>query len=266
MESNEYKTLFALEDTYWWYQARRTLVQEMLASAVTPRNDQVVVDLGCGTGANAAVLKQFGNPVLVDVSPEAIQFCKQRGLGKLMQSSLESVALRSRSVDVATALDILEHLDDDLAGMQEVQRILKPNGVFLITVPAFGFLWSEHDEALHHRRRYTADELRAKLTASGFEMVRTTYFIMMLFFPIAVIRVWQGIFKKNVSPKTSHVILPRWVNFVIERLLALERVLCRHVNLPFGVSIVAIARVPAEKVPVRSSDQTEAMPQEVGVH
>jgi SAM-dependent methyltransferase len=244
MEPDEYKTLYELEDTYWWYVARRRLVEEWLERLCGRAKQRIVADFGCGTGANERVLGAFGNVVLVDMSHDALHFCRKRGLERLVCSSAEQIALRSDSVDVATAMDMLEHIDNDIAGMREVLRVLKPGGSFLITVPAFGFLWSEHDEALHHRRRYTVYELRNKLTTAGFEVIRTTHFITFLFFPILVMRVWQGAFKKNAYPKTSHVILPAWINSFLESLLNVERALCRVINLPFGVSIVAVARKP----------------------
>jgi SAM-dependent methyltransferase len=143
-----------------------------------------------------------------------------------------------------TALDVLEHIDNDLAAMQELYRICKPGGRLLVTVPAYGFLWSEHDEALHHRRRYAAYELRNKLTLAGFQIERCSYFIMLLFLPILIIRVIQGIFKHSTSPRTSHIQLPKIINQTLIWLLAIEKWLVRYINLPLGVSIVCLAQKP----------------------
>ena len=112
----------------------------------------------------------------------------------------------------------------------------------MITVPAYGFLWSEHDEALHHRRRYAASELRNKLTNAGFEVERITYYITFLFLPILFVRFVQSISKKSVRAKTSHIILPGWLNSLLIAILGFERVLLRRMNFPFGVSIVCLAR------------------------
>ncbi|MBL8148291.1 MAG: methyltransferase domain-containing protein, partial [Blastocatellia bacterium] len=145
---------------------------------------------------------------------------------------------------IITALDVLEHVDDDLAAMSELYRVCKPGGMLLVTVPAYGFLWSEHDEALHHRRRYAAHELRNKLLLSGFEIERCSYFITLLFFPILFIRIVQGIFKHSTHPKTSHIHLPEIFNQMLITLLAFEQWLYNYINLPFGVSIVCVARKP----------------------
>lgn len=244
MEPREYQTLYELEDTYWWYVARRRVVDDMLAASCGRRNDRLLADIGCGTGASVQTLANFGRVFLIDMSVEALHFCRKRGLERTVVSSAESMGVQSSSLDIVSALDVLEHLDHDITAMKEVHRVLKPGGTFLITVPAFGFLWSEHDEALHHRRRYTQWELRNKLTVAGFDVVRSTYFITLLFFPIAVMRFLQALFKKDAYPKTSHVMLPKWINSLLENLLGLERWLCRWINLPFGVSIVAIARKP----------------------
>ncbi|MBL8209769.1 MAG: class I SAM-dependent methyltransferase [Bryobacterales bacterium] len=241
MELAEYEILYQLEDSYWWYVARRKLIAETVRrQAPDTSAPRFVLDVGCGAGGNEAMLAEFGKTILMDASPAAMLYCSQRGAQRLLASSGSHIALKDNSIDLITALDVLEHLDRDMEGLQEIQRVLKPGGHFVATVPAFGFLWSEHDEALHHRRRYTSYELRNKLAAAGFEVVRCTYFITFLFFPIAVIRVLQGIFKKNAFPKTSHVILPRLINSAISMLLDLERLLCRWINLPFGVSLLIV--------------------------
>jgi hypothetical protein len=120
--------------------------------------------------------------------------------------------------------------------------VSREGGVLVITVPAYGFLWSEHDEALHHRRRYAASELRNKLTNAGFTVERITYYITTLFFPILFMRFVQSVSKKSIHAKTSHVILPGWINSLLIAILGFERVLLRWMNFPFGVSIVCLAR------------------------
>lgn len=244
METHEYQTLYELEESYWWYVARRRLVKEMLERACGNGKGRKLLDIGCGTGANAKALEELGTVLAADASEQALQFCRARGLQHTVASLSEQMGVRTESVDVVTALDVLEHVERDVEAMREILRVLKPGGILLATVPAFGFLWSEHDEALHHRRRYTMGELRNKLSLAGFETARSTYFITALFLPILVMRVWQGMVKKSVEPKTSHVILPRWANRLIEGILDMERLVCRRINLPVGVSIVAVARKP----------------------
>ena len=243
MEQAEYGTLYEFENTYWWYVARRQLVQALLTQVCPNGRPGLVLDVGCGTGGNEKILSSFGKVTLLDSSLEALALCRSRGLTDLVASNLEALPLRSESVNVITALDVLEHTDDDLAALKEMHRVLKPNGIVLITVPAYGFLWSEHDEALHHRRRYTSYELRNKLASVRLDLERVTYFITALFFPIFAIRFWQNVFKSNLRPKTGHIILPGWLNWLLIQLLGIERTLCCNLmNLPFGVSVVAIAR------------------------
>jgi SAM-dependent methyltransferase len=151
---------------------------------------------------------------------------------------------------VVTALDILEHVDDDNAALRELWRLSKPGGSLLITVPAFGFLWSEHDEALQHRRRYTAAELESKLVAAGFQVVQMSYFLASLFVPILAFRIVQNLTKRGIEPQATYVIPPPWLNVLIVRILDWERMLLRHVKkLPFGVSIIALAKKPARTKP-----------------
>jgi len=242
MYEPEYEAMYRLENSYWWYVARRALAAELLADEVKGRSRVHILDVGCGTGANMKAFARYGMTTGVDSSIDALEFCRTRGVDTVTLSPAERLPFSDDEFDVVTAMDILEHTDDDLAGLRELHRVCCKDGLVLVTVPAYGFLWSEHDEALKHRRRYAAHELRNKLAVTGFEVVRTSYFITTLFFPILAMRVWHGIFKHSTHPKTSLYLPPKWINAALIRLLALERRIFRQINLPFGVSIVALAR------------------------
>src|SRR5262249_48566601 len=242
MYEHEYEAMYQLENTYWWYVARRELAVQLLKDEINGRGSVWILDVVCGTGANAHAFARIAPTIGIDASMEALHFCQSRGIEALTLSSVEELPFDVRTFDVVTALDVLEHTDDELNSLREIHRVTKHGGLLLITVPAYGFLWSEHDEALKHRRRYTAHELRNKLAVTGFEVVRTSYFISMLFFPILALRIWQGLRKNSTRPKTSLRILPHWLNASLVGLLALERKMFQQINLPFGVSIVALAR------------------------
>jgi SAM-dependent methyltransferase len=142
-----------------------------------------------------------------------------------------------------SALDVLEHVDDDLQALNEFQRVLRPDGFLLVTVPAYRFLWSEHDEALAHRRRYSASELHVKLTRAGFRVLKRSYVVFFAFFPIATYRLFRGLFPKDpFTPKASHVVLPAFLNRFLIASLKLEAYLTRAINLPMGTSIVVLAQ------------------------
>lgn len=242
MYEHEYEAMYGLEDVYWWFIARRQLAVEVLARELAGRADARILDVGCGTGSNLSAFCQLGRAVGIDMSTDALEFCRQRGIERVALSEIESLPFPDGTFDVVTAMDILEHTDDDLAALGELRRVLRPGGLMLSTVPAYGFLWSEHDEALKHRRRYTAHELRNKLTVTDFQIERTSYFITSLFLPIFAMRIHQGLFKKSTHPQTSVRLLPPWLNSGLVGLLGLERRVFRRMNLPFGVSIVALAR------------------------
>jgi ubiquinone/menaquinone biosynthesis C-methylase UbiE len=236
--------MFEMEETYWWFVARRKLVCELIDRLGMPAQTRLL-DVGCGTGANLKAFDQNFERVGIDMSRAALGFCQQRGLDSLVQAKIEQSGMEHDTFDIVTALDMLEHVDDDMVALRELWRVSKPGGFLLITVPAFGFLWSEHDEALHHRRRYTVAELESKLASAGFCVTRISYFLATLFLPILVARTIQNITKKRVEPQATHVILPAWLNSLIVRVLDLERKLLQWSwRLPFGVSIVALAQKP----------------------
>jgi ubiquinone/menaquinone biosynthesis C-methylase UbiE len=237
--------MFEMEETYWWFVARRRLVCDLIDRLAMPAGSRLL-DVGCGTGANLKAFNKEFERVGIDASDAALEFCQQRGLTSLVQGKIEQSGLQHDNFDVVTALDVLEHVDDDMQALRELLRVSKPGGFLLITVPAFGFLWSEHDEALHHRRRYTVAELESKVEAAGFQVVRISYFLAALFLPILLARIVQNLTKKRIEPQATHVILPKWLNALVVRLLDVEkRVLQWTWRMPFGVSIVALAQKPS---------------------
>lgn len=244
MNSDEYKKIYELEDLYWWFIGRRKLVKWLLQEHTPNGKESRLFDLGCGTGLNVSTFateyKTFGS----DLSPEALRFCCERSVDGLFRCSADAIALRDQSVDVVTALDVLEHVREDLPVLKEINRILTPGGKLIVTVPAYGFLWSEHDEALHHYRRYVARELRAKLIASNFEIERSTYFITALFFPILFFRLWQGLRRTSIEASVSYRLPPAWINRILVWFLDVERCVLDQFNLPFGVSLVVVGRKP----------------------
>jgi SAM-dependent methyltransferase len=256
MHQQEYEEMYKLEDFYWWFVGRRKLVCDVFEKesvrAASSAGDLPlrILDVGCGTGANMLAFSAYGEVHGVDPAPEAVTFCERRSVGGVKQASVEELPYPDSYFDVITILDVLEHTDDDLAALEEVKRVAKPGALVISTVPAYGFLWSEHDEALQHRRRYSAHELRNKMTVCGFNVERSSYFVTLLFWPIFLMRIAQGLSKDSTSPKTAIHVLPPWLNSLLLKLLDVERWMLRGFNLPFGVTIVATAR--AMKKPLGS--------------
>jgi SAM-dependent methyltransferase len=248
MNSDEYKKMYETEDLYWWFIGRRKLVKWLLRAHNPNGKASLLFDLGCGTGLNVATFSEEFKTFGSDLSPEALRFCRERHLTGLFSCSADAIALRCESVDVVTALDVLEHIREDLPALREINRVLTPGGKLIAIVPAYGFLWSEHDEALHHYRRYVARELRAKLTASNFEIERSTYFITGLFFPILFFRLWQGLRRTSIEAAVSYRMPPPWVNRMLVWSLDVERLLLDHFNLPFGVSLIVVGRKPKRSI------------------
>lgn len=230
-----------LEAEYWWFVGRRVILDRLLRRFLRPA--RLAVDVGCGSGRNLEVLARHARSVLgADCSAAAVQLTAARGF-PVVQADGNLLPLADWSVDLLTALDVLEHMDDDVRTLTEFHRVLQPGGHVLLAVPAYRFLWSEHDEALRHRRRYLASELHIKLTNTGFEVQKRSYAVFFVFFPIVFYRLARGLVPKDpMAPKASHVLLPGPLNRLFAGLLALEGRLMRVLNFPFGTSIVMLAR------------------------
>src|SRR6267378_6823015 len=186
MQQHTYAIMRRVEETHWWFAGRRRIIKSFLErlcrdvkveSAGNSRNyaPLSILDVGCGTGANLEMLSEFGEAEGVDISGEALTFCRERGLENVKQGEAEALPFEDSSFDLVTGLDVVEHLDDDLAGLKEMRRVLRPGGRALVFVPAFMFLWGVQDDISHHRRRYSMKELKRVVREAGFEIERATY-------------------------------------------------------------------------------------------
>lgn len=243
MNPAEYERMYQYEDHYWWFVSRRELVDSLVRRLSLPA-DAVIVDVGCGTGATAAQLQQYGTVIGADISPLALACCLKRGLHNLLLATAERLPLATSSVNAVVATDILEHLEDDVAVLKEFYRILKPGGYVVASVPAYSILWSEHDLALMHRRRYVARELRRRCLKAGFLVRRLTYALFFVF-PLALImRLLKHSPPRNKQPEAQLPNLPNWLNRLLIRLQRFETALLDRVSFPWGVSVIAVLQKP----------------------
>jgi len=245
MEQQLYENTYRSEQSHWWFVGRRTLVFDQLAQAYSGRTDLRILDVGCGTGLNMKYLAQYGAVTGVDLSSTALQFSRQRGEKRLIKAPIEHLPFADNTFDLVTAMDIIEHLDDDWAALREIARVLEPGGRVVILVPAYEFLWSLQDEISSHRRRYVIQQVRRVITASGLTMERATYANTLLF-PIVYAGRMVLKVQRRVNPRIENEngLHPGWSNGLLTNIFKAEAPLLRRVNAPFGVSILAVATKP----------------------
>lgn len=242
MQQHTYSILFEVEETHWWFVGRRRIIAGFVEE-ICRRIKQYrprILDVGCGTGANLKMLARFGDSEGVDVSREALAFCRARGLLQVREGAAETLPYEDGAFDLVTALDVIEHLDDDVAGLSELRRVLRPGGYVLLFVPAFMFLWGVQDEVSYHRRRYTLPHLRKVMHAAGFEVERLTYANITFFVPILLGRTLMR--ATGLRPASENNINVPALNGLLGRILGAESSFLRHVNFPFGVSALGVAR------------------------
>jgi SAM-dependent methyltransferase len=233
-----------LEDHYWWFVARRRIALALLDQRWSGAGR--LLDGGFGAGALLAELARRGPAFGVDASASAVALTQERGLSRLVRGDVQALPFRSESFGAVTLCDVLEHVDDDRAAVLEAVRVLKPGGLLILTLPALKILWSAHDEALAHRRRYDPQGVRQMLEAAGLHVERLSYGLCFLF-PVALaLRSLQRLFRRRDAgpPRTGIIRVPVWVNRLLIALMDVENALLARANLPVGVSIVAVARRP----------------------
>ncbi len=241
MQEHTYSIMYEIEGSHWWFAGRRQILKGFLQRIFKGSKGRPhILDVGCGTGANLELLAEFGAAEGVDVSTEALNFCRQRGLTQVKLGEAEQLPYADQSFDLVTGLDVVEHLDDDLAGLREMRRVLKPGGRTLLFVPAFMFLWGVQDDVSHHRRRYTMKELTDRVRQAGFEIERATYANITFFLPILLGRALMKV--TGYRPASENNLTIGALNKPLGMIFGAEHLWLQNLNLPFGVSAVCVAR------------------------
>ncbi|MCS7001905.1 MAG: class I SAM-dependent methyltransferase [Dehalococcoidia bacterium] len=244
MKRAEYRVMFEIEDGFWWYVGMRAATARILDATLPPADHRRVLDAGCGTGANLMFLRRYGAPVGVDLSSEAIRFARRRDPDRIARGSVTALPFADGVFDLVTSFEVIYHLGvaDDRDALREFARVTKPGGYVLTRVPAYDWLRGSHDRAVQTRRRYTVPELREKLRAVGLTVVRASYLNATLFPVAAAKRLAEAVVTGPGDESDLKPIHPG-LNRAFAAALRVEGALvARRVPLPFGLSVVCLAR------------------------
>lgn len=237
MERATFDRMAALDGEHWWFVGRRKIVAAAIESLkpALPAGARIL-EVGCGTGSNLLMLKRYGEVDAIEPDDEARALAASRG-GIAVQGGLlpDGVEIADGRYDLIVLLDVLEHVEQEREALAVLRAKLAPGGRILLTVPSAPWMWSGHDVAHHHKRRYTVATLCAALTGTGFRLVHMSHFNTLLFPLIAAIRL--------VRPhgEGDDAMPPALANRILSRLFGAERHLATRMSLPFGVSLLAIA-------------------------
>lgn len=231
-----------LEAGHWWFIARRDMILRLIRKIYCKTNIKIL-DVGCAGGHLIRFLEQrgFSNVYGIDNSKNAVQECKRNGIKNILECDAAKTGFSDNCFDIIVASDVLEHIQDEKSALKEWRRLLKDNGTLILFVPAFQFMYGQHDSSNRHFRRYSKKCLRQSLGNAGFVISRVSYWNFILFLPISVLRVFQKLFMPNKC-KDQLFKADSIANYFLFRLLRTENSLLESINLPIGVSLFAIAQ------------------------
>ena len=229
-----------VESFHWWFAVRRKLLKSILSSLKYQKNS-ITLDIGCGTGSNLRELVSAGlYPIGLDQSIYALTLVKGKGDYPLLVGDLNKLPLKTKSVGLIIAMDIFEHLQEDMVGIHESYRVLGEGGILIVTVPAFKFLWGIQDIVTGHKRRYSRREIMNKLKAAGFDILKSSYFNFFLFIPILIAR--RMIQLIGLKIRSENEVNSPLLNYIFKAVFSLEPYLLKYFSFPIGVSILCIGR------------------------
>lgn len=247
MDQRLMNAMLELDDRHWWYRGRRRIIRAEL-DRLPLRPGARILDAGCGSGRTLEELSRYGEVFGIELDPGAAEMARGRDCGEVRVGRLEELPWEDGYFDLITCLDVIEHTPDDRVTLRELRRVAQPGGFLLVTVPAYQGLWSMHDVANHHYRRYSRSRLSAAAGEAGWRVRRMTSFNGLLLGPAAAVRLAERrrLRQPNSDYKPELTLGPEWLNVALEQPLRLEaRWLSRGRSLPAGLSLLAVLENPS---------------------
>jgi SAM-dependent methyltransferase len=246
MDKNYYKKYYTLEREHWWFCARAEILMSHIRRVFANRTDLTILNVGAATGYSSELLQQFGTVTSVEFDKDCYEFTRDVVKIPIQQGSILELDFPDNTFDLVCAFDVIEHVEDDRLAVSEMRRVAKSGGVMFVSVPAFMFLWSEHDVVNHHFRRYTRKILRGLFSEYDAPIFHS-YFNFWLFFPIAGVRIIMRLFTKKhlAKPEDAQSDFDNFksgglVNALLRNVFLSENLfLKRFISLPVGVSILS---------------------------
>ncbi len=234
-----YRTFFKIQKSHWWFVTKKKIVLDVINRYAENIFEPKILDIGCGSGLMLNALQNIGPTFGMDMSDDAISFSKEIFDGRVEKGALpHAIPYEKNFFDIITALDVIEHIDQDTESLVAIRSLLVEHWKAIITVPAYMFLWSSFDELNEHKRRYTLAEMQRKLVQAGFTIEKITYYNTLLFPVVWAVRTLNNLLRRDGA---SDVDMPSKVlNSILKIIFGIERILIRHLNFPFGVSILAV--------------------------
>lgn len=273
MRADLYGDIYHKEDTYWWHVGKRLLVRSLIERYLRSLPGEVrSLDVGCGAGRVLQMLAEYGRVYGTDLSGLALRFCRQRGFNEVCQADIiAGLPFPEGSFDLITALDVIEHLEDDATGLRSLWEALKPGGLLIVSVPAYQFMFTYWDKILGHQRRYTVKTMQNCLLEAGFEIERISYSNMSILAPVMAVRLIKGLLLRFKGQKQAETIeaesdfmpVPPALNKVLIKVYEAENSLLQRFPLPFGLAVLAAARKPQTVYVAKTVQAQEPQPLEV---
>jgi SAM-dependent methyltransferase len=244
MEKKIYGFLYDVEIKHWWFVGRRKYVNRLLQKYLPVKNTIELAEVGCGSGASLEMFSKYGTVDAMEMDEEALKRAKVRASGyvrRFEKGWLPENMQLNNTYDAVVALDVIEHIDDDVGSLKVLGDALKPDGKILLTVPAYQWMWSTHDDVNHHKRRYSRALLTRRLNDAGFNVLYISYFNALMFPLAVIIRMLQRISPSNEGVIDEYKMPSKIVNNILGWIFSLESYLAGWIQVPFGLSIAAVA-------------------------
>jgi 2-polyprenyl-3-methyl-5-hydroxy-6-metoxy-1,4-benzoquinol methylase len=242
MDQEFYIDIALLEDRQFWFVARRHIVAKILTK-FNGRVDNEILEVGCGSGGNLGLLTQYGRVYAFESNAAARALADKRGVAEVKDGLLpDHIPFHGRQFDIIAMLDVLEHIADDAASLRALNSRLKPNGIIMVTVPAYQFLWGNHDVVNHHKRRYVRKSLEQLISQAGLSVVYSTYFNTFLFPAVLAIRLLKNTLFKSEKVHSDLFMPSKLINALLTKIMSSESLFIPRYALPFGLSLLAVAR------------------------